>query len=128
MSRKMTMTCIRRRTGPSVLGVLVAFAVTVAVGGVANAVVPQEMPKVRYEVSGNSPMADYLSYQDDTGQQHQANVRLPWSTQFTAFAPSEEYVISAQGAGPITCRILIDGNVVNQATANGMPARTVCWH
>ena len=124
MSRKMTMTCIRRRTGPSVLGVLIAFAVVVA--GVANA--KPELQRVRYEVSGNSPMAEYLSYQDDTGQQHQANVRLPWSTQFSAFAPSEEYVISAQGAGPITCRILIDGNVVNQATANGMPARTVCWH
>jgi hypothetical protein len=36
--------------------------------------------------------------------------------------------MSAQGPGPITCRILINGNVVSQATANGQPARTVCTH
>ncbi|MGH3970347.1 MAG: MmpS family transport accessory protein [Mycobacterium sp.] len=106
------------------LGVLVACSLTAA--GVADA--QPELAKVRYEVSGNSSVADYLSYQTDTGQQHQANVKLPWSTQFNAFAPSEVFVISAQGPGPITCRILVNGNVVNQATANGQPARTVCTH
>jgi hypothetical protein len=35
-------------------------------------------------------------------------------------------VISAQGPGSITCTIRINGNVVNQATASGAPARTVC--
>lgn len=122
MSRKMTMTSVKRRTGPSILGVLVA--ITVAVSPVATA--RPQAPKIRYEVSGTS-LAEYLSYQDDNGQQHQANVRLPWSTQFSAFG-GEVFVISAQGPGPITCRILIDGNVVNQATANGRPARTVCAH
>jgi len=35
-------------------------------------------------------------------------------------------VISAQSPGSISCTILVDGKVVNQATANGAPARTVC--
>jgi hypothetical protein len=52
---------------------------------------------------------------------------LPWTTQYS-FAGSEVFVISAQGAGSVTCTILIDGKVVNQATANGAPARTVCSH
>jgi Mycobacterium membrane protein len=119
----MTMTSIKRRTGPSILGVLIAF--TVAVAEVANAT--GQPPQVRYEVSGNSAVAEYLSYQTDTGQQQQANVKLPWSTQFTAFG-GEVFVLSAQGPGSITCRILINGNMVNQATANGQPARTVCSH
>jgi len=38
------------------------------------------------------------------------------------------YVISAQSPGSITCKILIDGNVVSEATASGAPARTVCSH
>ncbi|MBO0864436.1 MAG: hypothetical protein J2P16_05115 [Mycobacterium sp.] len=115
------MTSIKRHTGTSILAGLIAFSVVVA--GVANA---QDQPKkIRYEVSGNSPNAEYVSYQTDTGQQDQANVKLPWSTQFTAF-PGEVFVMSAQGPGPLTCRILINGNVVSQATANGQPARTVC--
>jgi Mycobacterium membrane protein len=117
------MTSIKRRTGPSIFGVFIALSV--AATGLANAT--EQPPQVRYEVSGNSPVAEYLSYQSDTGQQHQANVKLPWSTQFTAFG-GEVFVLSAQGPGSITCRILINGNVVNQATANGQPARTVCSH
>lgn len=118
----MTTTSIKRRTGASIFGVLSVFGVAVA--GVAVADQPQQ---VRYEVSGNSLVAEYVSYQTDTGQRQQANVKLPWSTQFTAFG-GEVFVLSAQGAGPLTCRILVNANVVNQATANGQPARTVCTH
>ncbi|MGH3961520.1 MmpS family transport accessory protein [Mycobacterium sp.] len=117
------MTSTKRRTGTSILGVLVAS--TVAFAGVANA--EPQPPKVRYEVSGTSPVAEYLSYQTDTGQQHEANVNLPWSTQFNAWQ-GQVFLLSAQGPGSITCRILVNGNVVNQATANGQPARTVCSH
>ena len=53
---------------------------------------------------------------------------LPWTTQFSVTPGNPVLVISAQGAGSITCTILIDGNVVSQATANGAPARTVCTH
>lgn len=93
--------------------------------GMANAV-PQPQT-ARYELSGSSPVAEYLSYQTDTGQHQEVNVRLPWSKQFTAFG-GEVFVISAQAPGSVTCAILIDGNVVSHATATGQPARTVCSH
>ena len=109
--------------GPSIL-----FAIGVGLAnasGVANAI--PENPRVTYEVSGPA-VAEYISYQSDNGQQRAVNAPLPWSTEFTSFG-GQAFVISAQGAGPITCKILIDGNVVSNATAaTGTPARTVCSH
>jgi len=96
--------------------------------GAAKATGPQS--QVTYELSGSAPVADYISYQTNTGQTGQvaqAHVPLPWTTQFS-FAGSPVFVISAQSPGSIACTILIDGNVVSQATANGAPARTVCAH
>jgi len=92
--------------------------------GVANA---KDWPTVRYEVNGPA-VAEYISYQTDTGQQRAVNATLPWSTQFTGFG-GEVFVISAAGPAPISCKILLDGNVVSNATATtGVPARTVCTH
>src|SRR6202012_5030889 len=93
--------------------------------GVASAV--PTFPQARYEVSGPG-VAEFIYYQTDTGQQRQVNATLPWSTQFTAFG-GQVYVLSAQGPGPLNCKILLDGNVVSDATATtGTPARTVCSH
>jgi hypothetical protein len=73
-------------------------------------------------------VAEYISYQADDGQRRAVNAKLPWSTEFTSFG-GEVFVISAQGPGPITCKISLDGNVVSTATASvGTPARTVCTH
>ena len=109
--------------GPAIL-----FAIGVGfanASGVANAL-PQ-FPQVRYEISGPA-VAEYISYQTDTGQQRAVNAPLPWSTEFTAYG-GQAFVLSAQGAGPITCKITLDGNVVSNATATtGVPARTVCSH
>lgn len=101
---------------------LTAIAATVGLGGTAQADPPT---KVTYQLTGSSPVADYVSYQVDSGQLQQAHVTLPWKTDFTVVA-SRVLVISAQSPGSITCTILVDGKVVNQATANGAPARTVC--
>jgi hypothetical protein len=109
---------------PVLLTAFVTAAVGLA-GGVANA--KSDFPQVTYQLSGSSPVAEYISFQTDTGQQQQANVKLPWSTQFTAFG-GEVFVISAQSPGSVTCTILLDQTVVSQATANGQPARTVCSH
>jgi Mycobacterium membrane protein len=93
--------------------------------GVANAL-PQ-FPQARYEVSGPG-VAQYIYFQTESGQQRAVNVTLPWSTEFKSFG-GQVFVISAQGPGPITCRILLDGNQVTTATATtGTPARTVCTH
>ena len=61
---------------------------------------PSQMPQARYEVNGPG-VAQYISYQTDTGQLHQVNAPLPWSTEFTAFG-GQVFVISAQGPGPIS--------------------------
>ena len=110
------------------LAALTAFATTVGTCGVADATGPQT--QVTYELSGSAPVADYISYQTNTGQTGQAvqaHVPLPWTTQFS-FVGSKVFVISAQSPGSITCTILIDCDIVSQATANGTPARTVCAH
>lgn len=101
---------------------LTVFAATVGLGGTAQADPPT---KVTYQLSGSAPVADYVSYQVESGQRQEAHVTLPWKTDFTVIA-SRVFVISAQSPGSITCTILVDGKVVNQATANGAPARTVC--
>lgn len=110
-------------TGPAiVLAVGLGFA---NAGGVAHGL-PQ-MPQIRYEVNGPA-VAEFIYYQTDTGQLHQVNAPLPWSTEFTGFGGGG-FTISAQGPGPISCKILVDGNVVSAATATvGTPARTVCTH
>jgi hypothetical protein len=118
---------VKARTGSSILlAVLTALATTVGVCGEANATGQQS--QVTYQLSGSSPVADYISYQTDTGQTgqtQQANVPLPWQTQFNVVGV-KVFVLSAQSPGSITCTILLDGKMVSQATANGAPARTVC--
>jgi hypothetical protein len=112
-------------TGKSIfVAALTAFVATVGPAGAAQADPPT---KVTYELSGAS-VADYVSYQTDSGvpgQTQLSHVPLPWKAQFE-FVGSPVAVISAQGPGSITCTIRINGNVVNQATASGAPARTVC--
>jgi MmpS family membrane protein len=93
--------------------------------GVANAT--GDPPTATYQLSGSSAVAEYISYQSDTGQQHRANVPLPWTTQFTTFG-GQVFMVSAAVPGSITCTILLDGTVVSNATASGQPARTVCSH
>ena len=124
MTREVTMTS----TPSIVFAALTAVAASVGPIGQADATGPAT--QVTYQLSGSAPVADYVSYQSDSGQAGQerlAHVPLPWKTQFN-FYGNPVLVISAQGPGSITCTILVDGNVVSQATANGAPARTVCSH
>jgi hypothetical protein len=108
--------------GPSTLfAVCIGFAATC---GVARA---DDFPQVRYEVSGSAGVAQLINYQTDTGQQRAVNAQLPWSAEFTAFG-GQVFVLSAQAPGTVTCRIILDGNTVKEATASGAPGRTVCTH
>lgn len=105
---------------PSIL-----FAVGVAVANACGVAQANDFPQVRYEVTGSSPVAEFISYQTDSGQQRAVNVTLPWSAQFTGFG-GQVFVVSAQAPGSVTCRILLDGRSVKDATATGTPARTIC--
>lgn len=87
---------------------------------------PGAFAQVRYEVSGPG-MAEYISFQTQTGQQRAVNVPLPWSTEFQAFG-GQVYVLSAQGQGTIACKIVVNGNVVNDAHSTGTPGKAICSH
>ncbi|MGC2652639.1 MAG: MmpS family transport accessory protein [Mycobacterium sp.] len=121
------------RTNRRTLLIGLATILTVSAGtapGTANATARPQSPSnplVRYEVSGAPGTAEYLTYEIDYQQGHETNVSLPWSKQFST-SRGHTFLLSAQGHGPgsLTCRILIDGRVVSQATASGEPARTVC--
>jgi Mycobacterium membrane protein len=117
---------VKPRVGSSILLAVLTAVATVGTCGVAKATGPQS--QVTYQLSGSAPVAEYISYQTDTGQTgqtQQANVPLPWQTQFNVVG-AKVLMISAHSPGSITCTILLDGKVVSQATANGAPARTVC--
>jgi hypothetical protein len=107
--------------GPSILFAVGVFVAT-ACAGVAHA---NDFPQVRYEVTGTSPVAEFINYQTGDGQQRAVNAQLPWSTQFTGFG-GQVFVISAQAQGSVTCKIYVDGRSVKDATATGAPARTLC--
>jgi Mycobacterium membrane protein len=117
--------CMTMTTKSIFVTAFTVFAATIGLGGAAHAG-PQI--QVTYQLSGSAPVADYISYEmDNNAQRQQAHVALPWTTQFNVVG-NKVFVLSAQSPGSITCTILIDGNVVSQATANGAPARTVCSH
>jgi hypothetical protein len=107
------------RGASALFAVGIGFAATC---GVAHA---GDFPEIRYEVSGSAGVAELINYQTDTGQQRAVNARLPWSATFTSFG-GQVFVLSAQAQGTVTCRIIVDGNVIKEATANGTPAHTVC--
>ena len=121
------------RVNRRALLVALATTLTVTAGTVpatANATARPQSPNsdhlIRYEVSGGPGMAEYLTYEINFNQAHETNVRLPWSKQFSSDTSVYSFVLSAQAPGSLTCRILVDGRVVSQATASGQPARTVC--
>jgi hypothetical protein len=87
-----------------------------------NPVLNQNAGKtIRYEVSGNSGAADFVTHEVNNGPEQDTKVRLPWSKELTAGQGFQALVLSAQnaGAGWISCRILVDGNVVSEHTSNG---------
>ncbi len=106
---------------------LTVFAATIGLGGAAHAGPPTQ---VTYQLSGSAPVADYISYQTDSGASGQGSrpTCRCHGRRSSASSATPLFVISAQSPGSITCKILIDGDVVSQATANGAPARTVCSH
>jgi Mycobacterium membrane protein len=84
--------------------------------------------KIRYEVTDDSATADNVTYMINHGERQETKVTLPWSKEFTADEGFQAFVVNAQNSGPgsITCKILVDGKVVNQQTSNEKYALVVC--
>jgi len=113
--------------GPSILFAIGVGFANMCGGPAAGVAGANDFPTIRYEISGSSPVAEYIAYETTDGQQRAVNAKLPWSAEFTGFG-GQVYVLTAQGQGTLTCRILIDGQSVKDATATGTPARTACTH
>ncbi len=113
-------------TRPALRSVLTGLAAILAFSSVPGTAHAGD-PMIRYEVTGTPGMAEYLTYEIDYNQAHETNVGLPWSKQFSA-GPGHTFLLSAQGhgTGSVTCRILVNGKVISEATASGQPARTMC--
>lgn len=85
-------------------------------------------PKVvTYEVFGTGSTAT-VNYADLDGKpQRTGEVSLPWSLTLETTLPSVMPNIMAQRDGQsISCRVIVDGEVKDERTAEGMNAATYC--
>lgn len=82
---------------------------------------------VTYEVTGAGSTA-MINYLDVDGKpQRTGEVPLPWSLALQTTLPSVMANIMAQGDGQsITCRVIVDDEVKEERTADGVNAATYC--
>lgn len=77
--------------------------------------------RVVYRVSGTADSVE-LTYQNESGNGEQRTAfMLPWSEEYRMPAGAFMYVSAqnAEASGRVTCEILVDGQVVEQATSQG---------
>lgn len=93
---------------------------------------PTSMPSlpltVRYELSGSPTVANtiYVTYGRTQGSAKQARVSLPWTHSFPAQAGEYVYVSGQARGGPVSCRVLVDGRVMKEATARASGSVASC--
>lgn len=81
----------------------------------------REPAKVTYDVVGEGTRSASLTYQNGEGGTEQRDVKLPWTSSFTA-RPGSFLYISAQNkndSGSITVYISINGNTRKTSTSSG---------
>ena len=74
--------------------------------------------EITYELSGSTYKAS-ITIENEHENTEQHDVKLPYSKSFTSKSPSQFLYISAQKedkAGTLTCKILVDGISVSEAT------------
>ena len=83
---------------------------------------------VRYEVTSDSTMANFVTYEVTGGQRQDAKATLPWSYEFIEGSGFQALVVNAQnpGTGWISCKILVDGSVLSEQTSHGQYATVMC--
>ncbi|MEE9242934.1 MAG: MmpS family protein [Mycobacterium sp.] len=89
---------------------------------------PFDPKVVRYEITGTGSYAD-INYLDlDAKPQRVDGAALPWSLTLSTTEPSALPNIVAQGDGStITCRILVDDELKDEKTTDGVNAQTFCF-
>jgi len=133
----------RRRKWPWIVGgVLVLLLVVGIAGGGKDAApagsssaggstpaVSSSTATVVYEVTG-SGRASSVTYNSDGGGSiaQEASVKLPWRKEISVDRGFSITTVSAQnaGSGSITCRIIVDGEVVKENTSSGQYSIVTC--
>lgn len=101
---------------------------TLASAGQVETIVPINVKRVTYEVLGPAGTAGHVDYLDADAQPQGENfVTLPWSYTVTTTLPGVFASVVAQGdSDAISCRIVVDGQVKDEQSANRLNAQTSC--
>jgi hypothetical protein len=96
--------------------------------GLAEDAEPFDPKVVKYEIFGMEGAVATINYLDlEAIPQKVTNTPLPWSMTLTTTAPSASANIVAQGDGAsIGCRIVVNGEVKDEQTSDGVTAQTFC--
>jgi hypothetical protein len=80
----------------------------------------REMHSVRYEISG-TPSTVSLSYENATGGSEQRDVHPPWTLSFQTLTWEHIgiTVFNPNFSGSVTCRLYVDGRLIQEATSEG---------
>lgn len=100
----------------------------VAEAGPVEQIVPINVKRVVYEVTGPPGTAGVVNYLDENAQPQRANfTTLPWSYTVTTTMPGVFTNVVAQGdSDTIGCRIVVNGVVRDQQSATGLNAQVFC--
>jgi hypothetical protein len=101
---------------------------TVSAAGEVESIVPINVKRVTYEVIGPTGTGGHIGYLDENAQPQGADfVTLPWSYTVTTTLPGVFAAVVAQGdSNTISCRIVVDGQVKDEESANSFNAQTFC--
>jgi hypothetical protein len=96
--------------------------------GEVEAIVPINVKRVTYEIVGPAGTVGHISYLDADAQPQAANfTTLPWSHTLTTTLPGVFAAVVAQGSSEtIRCRIVVDGQLRDEQSANSFNAQTFC--
>jgi hypothetical protein len=88
---------------------------------------PFEPKVVEYEIDGPGAYAD-INYMDLEGKPQRVDgAPLPWRVRLETTNPSAMAHVVAQGPGSsLTCRIIVDGELKEERTVDGVSAQTYC--
>ena len=113
---------------PGAIGLLIALPALFGACAFPGQLNQNAGKTIRYEVTGDSGVAQNVTYQVTGGQQQDTQVSLPWSKEFTAGTGFQAFVVTAQnaGSGSISCDIAVDGKIISQQTSNGQYAVVTC--
>ncbi|WP_216918016.1 MmpS family transport accessory protein [Nocardia noduli] len=83
---------------------------------------------VVYEIISDTPTLPSVTYVDgNSAMQQQAPATAPWTKKFVNNSTYVILGVSAQTEGTsVTCRIAVDGQIVDEKTATGKYALVIC--